>query len=216
MARLPAAERRKQLLDCALVLFSEQGYARATTAQLAKAAGVTEPIIYRHFPSKKALFIALIERTGDETLSRWKADLAGAGDPAERLHRLIGDNPMVTPRGLSGYRVFLQAITETGDEEIREALNRHIEKLHTFMCRELAEAQDKHRVTSRYSAEVLAWLLINIGLGYGVLTAMAIHGHGRDGGGTHIQDVLRRVLIARGEGRGEGRAEASGGELPGS
>jgi len=204
MGRLPAAERRKRLLDCALVLFSEQGYARATTVQLARAAGVTEPIIYRHFPSKKALFIALIERTGEETLSRWKSDLADAADPGERLRRLIGDNPMVTPRGLSGYRVFLQAITETGDEEIRDALNKHIEKLHAFLWRELSEAQEKHRVTTRYSGELLAWLLIHLGLGYGVLTAMGIDGHGLDQEGVHVQDVLRRVLIGRGGSGGDG------------
>ena len=60
MTRLPAAQRREQLLDEASKLFAQLGYARATTSQLAKAAGVTEPIIYRHFASKRDLFIALI------------------------------------------------------------------------------------------------------------------------------------------------------------
>ena len=55
MSRLPAAKRREQLLDCAAVLFSEHGYARATTSELARTAGVTEPIIYRHFKSKRDL-----------------------------------------------------------------------------------------------------------------------------------------------------------------
>ena len=61
MSRLPASKRREQLLDKAAELFAKNGYARATTAQLAKAAGVTEPIIYRHFKSKRDLFVALIE-----------------------------------------------------------------------------------------------------------------------------------------------------------
>ena len=65
MTRLPAAERREQLLDTAVTLFAKRGYAGATTAELAKAAGVTEPIIYRHFASKKDLFIAVIDRTGE-------------------------------------------------------------------------------------------------------------------------------------------------------
>ena len=46
MSRLPASKRREQLLDKAAELFAKNGYARATTAQLAKAAGVTEPTLF--------------------------------------------------------------------------------------------------------------------------------------------------------------------------
>ena len=121
-SRLPAHERREQHLDRALELFAAKGYARATTSQLAKAAGVTEPIIYRHFKSKKELFVALIERTGQETLDQWSRELEPVTDPAERLKKLIGENPMVSPRGRATYRVFLQAITEVDDPEIKAAI----------------------------------------------------------------------------------------------
>lgn len=127
MSRMPASERREQLLDCAAELFSSQGYARATTSQLAKAAGVTEPIIYRHFKSKRELFVALVERTGQQTLEQWSKDLEGASDPAERLARVLGDNPMVTGGGREAYRVFLQAISEVDDEAIAQAVNAHIQ-----------------------------------------------------------------------------------------
>lgn len=204
MSRLPAAERREQLLDCAADLFAEMGYARATTAELAKAAGVTEPIIYRHFKSKRELFIALIRRTGDQTLERWSHHLEGADDPADRLRRLIGDNPMVAPSGRQGYRVFLQAISEVGhDPDIRSALEDHIRKLHGFLKHELDNAQANRRVTTRFSADLIAWLLIYSGLGYGVSSAMQIAGHGIDANsGTHVQEVIARILIGRsGEGR---------------
>ncbi len=197
MSRLPAAERREQLLDRAAELFSERGFARTTTAELARAAGVTEPIIYRHFASKRGLFIALIERTGQQTLEQWAKDLEGAQDAAQRLRRVIGDNPMVSERGRAGYRVFLQAISEVDDAEIHKALSDHITKVHEFLVREIKLAQEQHKVTGRFSAEVVAWLLINIGMGYGVMTAMNIPGHGHDGQGGHVQDVLARVLIGR-------------------
>jgi AcrR family transcriptional regulator len=195
MSRLPAAKRREQLLDCAATLFANHGYARATTAQLARAAGVTEPIIYRHFDSKRDLFIALIERTGQDTIREWEADLAGAEDPAERLRRLLGDNPMVKPGGRSAYRVILQAITEVDDPLIQQALTTHIRKLHSFICDEVRRAQQAHKVTSRLSAELIAWLLIDIGLGYGVLSAWGIEGHGRDASGVHIREVIARLLV---------------------
>lgn len=197
MTRLPAAARREQLLDCAARLFAEQGYARATTAQLAKSAGVTEPIIYRHFKSKRDLFVALIERTGRRTLEQWERDLRGSSDPADRLRRLIGDNPMVSAEGRDAYRVFLQAISEVDDDKIQKAIARHIGSVHEFLTAELRKAQEEHKVTTKYTPEMLAWLMINIGMGYGVLSAMQIPGHGTDAEGVHVQDVLARVLIGR-------------------
>lgn len=200
MTRLPAAQRREQLLDVAAELFAERGYARATTNELAKAAGVTEPIIYRHFKSKRDLFVALIERTGRQTLEQWEEDLEGAADPAERLRRLIGDNPMVSQRGRAGYRVLLQAISEIGDEQIHKAVSDHILAVHAFLAKEVKNAQDQHKLVRRFSADIVAWLLINIGMGYGVVSAMAIPGHGRDQSGAHVQDVLGRILTGKGSG----------------
>ena len=211
MSRLPAAKRREQLLDVALELFAEHGYARATTSELARIAGVTEPIIYRHFASKKELFIALIERTGQQTLEQWEQDLKNAADPADRLRRIIGDNPMVSARGRAAYRVLLQSITETGDEQIREAVTGHIRSVHAFLRGEIERAQGAHQVFSRYSAEILAWLLVHVGMGYGVVTAMGVERHGFDESGAHVQKVIERILVGRPE---AGKAEGGKPEAP--
>ncbi len=197
MGRLPAQKRREQLLECAADLFARRGYARATTAELAKAAGVTEPIIYRHFKSKRELFIALIETTAERTLRHWKDRLAGTTDPAERLRRLIGENPMVTAEGQAPYRVLLQAITETGDEEIRKAVAEHFNDLHAFLAKELKKAQDERKSMKAFSPELIAWTLIHVGLGYGVLKAMTIEHQGEDQTGTHVQDLIERLLVGR-------------------
>jgi AcrR family transcriptional regulator len=182
MSRLPAAQRREQLLDVAESLFAQQGYAGATTAQIAKAAGVTEPIIYRHFKSKRDLFVALIERTGKRTL-------------AQRLARILADNPMVSAEGRAGYKVLLQAIPEVEDTLIAKAVAEHMRLLHEFLTAEIKRAQEAHRVTSRFSAEVIAWTLIHLGMGYGVVDAMGVTGHGRDEKGTHVREVIARILV---------------------
>ena len=206
-SRLPAHERREQLLDRALELFAAKGYARATTSPLAKAAGVTEPIIYRHFKSKKELFVALIERTGQETLEQWSRELEPVTDPAERLKKLIGENPMVSPRGRATYRVFLQAITEVDDPEIKAAIQNHIGSLRLFLQREISRAQEEHKVFTRFSAELIAKLLCHLGMGYGTLTAMEIPEHGNDASGRHVQELIGLVLVGR-RAEGEGKGEA--------
>ncbi len=195
MRRLPAAQRRQQLLETAAQLFAKRGYAGATTAELARAAGVTEPIIYRHFASKRDLFIALIDRTGEETIRLWRKHLSDAPDPAERLRRLIGANPMVTNKGRGVYRVIVQAMTEIEDEQILDALQRHIEALHQFLTEEVVKAQQNGQVSKRFSPEITAWLLLHLGVGYGVMAPLGIPGHGRDASGMHVREVVEQLML---------------------
>lgn len=197
MKRLPAAKRREQLLDVASEVFSREGYARATTAQLAKAAGVTEPIIYRHFASKRDLFVALIDRSAAQTIAHWERALAGVKDPVERLSRLTGTNPLTSEQGRDAYRVFLQAITEVHDEHVRRAVGDHMRTLHTFFTKEVRAAQEHRKVTRVFSAELIAWSLIHVGLGYGVTDILQVEGHGEDAQGQTVRGLLHRVLLRR-------------------
>ncbi|MCK6478512.1 MAG: hypothetical protein L6Q35_16965, partial [Phycisphaerales bacterium] len=77
------------------------------------------------------------------------------------------------------------------------AITTTFKNLHAFLQRELERAQTEHKVTSRFSGELIAWLLIHIGLGYGSLSALRIEGQGTDSTGTHVQDVLTRLLIGK-------------------
>lgn len=60
-SRLPAGERRSQLIETAIDLFSRKGFAGTTTKEIAKAAGVTEAIVFRHFATKQHLYRAILE-----------------------------------------------------------------------------------------------------------------------------------------------------------
>jgi AcrR family transcriptional regulator len=64
--RLPAARRRRQLLDVALRVFAEQGFHDASMNDIAEAAGVTKPVLYQHFGSKRELFSELLTDVGNE------------------------------------------------------------------------------------------------------------------------------------------------------
>jgi AcrR family transcriptional regulator len=60
-SRLPAASRRRQLLDVALSTFARSGLDATTMDDIAHAAGVTKPLLYQHFKSKRALFLELLD-----------------------------------------------------------------------------------------------------------------------------------------------------------
>lgn len=64
--RLPAAERRVQLLRAALSVFAAEGFPHATMESVATEAGVTKPVLYQHFSSKRELFLELLRTVGTE------------------------------------------------------------------------------------------------------------------------------------------------------
>jgi TetR/AcrR family transcriptional regulator len=80
-ARLSAPHRRAQLIEAALNLFSEKGFDGATTKEIAAAAGVTEAVIFRHFPTKQALYQAVLESEfGCPDIEKWMAEAQASMD----------------------------------------------------------------------------------------------------------------------------------------
>src|SRR5262245_62665975 len=88
-ARLRRAERKRQLLAQAKQLFVTLGYQHTTTEKIAQAAGVTEPVLYRHFASKKALFIQVLDDIREATIHRWESDASKIADPLARLNSIV-------------------------------------------------------------------------------------------------------------------------------
>jgi len=83
--RIPSAERRVQILEAASRVFGERGYFGATTDQIAREAGISQPYVVRMFGSKENLFVGVLSRSLErllvaftETIAQWKAD----GSPA--------------------------------------------------------------------------------------------------------------------------------------
>jgi AcrR family transcriptional regulator len=64
--RMKSGERRAAIVRAAIRLFSEHGFRGTTTRKLATALGVTEPVLYQHFPSKQDLYRAIIESKAEE------------------------------------------------------------------------------------------------------------------------------------------------------
>jgi AcrR family transcriptional regulator len=85
---MPPEQRREQLIDAALSVILEQGYGGVSIEAIARAAGVTRPVIYDHFPNLGTLLGALVEREerySREQLERVVPDDPGDSDPVEVL-----------------------------------------------------------------------------------------------------------------------------------
>jgi AcrR family transcriptional regulator len=85
MARLTAPERRAQLLEVAGGLFADLGYHGLSMEHLADAAGVSKPVLYQHFPSKRELYLALVRDAVSEMTAQVHAALVGTTDNRARV-----------------------------------------------------------------------------------------------------------------------------------
>lgn len=84
--RVPRAVRERQLIALASELFAERGYAGASMDELAERAGVSKPVIYRLFTSKRELFAACTHELGQDLTDTVAAAVAGVEGPAALLH----------------------------------------------------------------------------------------------------------------------------------
>ena len=85
--RLSAAERREVIELAATEVFAEHGYARASIDAIAKRSGVSPPVVYDHFESKKALHRRLLERHYADMRGVWAQHLAGDEPLGVRMPR---------------------------------------------------------------------------------------------------------------------------------
>jgi AcrR family transcriptional regulator len=88
--RLGATQRREQLVATAQRLFGERGYQATTMEDIAIAAGVTKPLLYQHFASKRALYLELVHRVSSELLEGLRSAYQRANGPREMVEKGFG------------------------------------------------------------------------------------------------------------------------------
>ncbi len=84
---MTAAARREVIANAAAVLFSERGYRGASIEEIARGSGVTPPVVYEHFDSKRELYRELLERHFAELREIWREHFVGNGPLGERVAR---------------------------------------------------------------------------------------------------------------------------------
>jgi AcrR family transcriptional regulator len=156
--RLPAAERRREIVDAALTVFSQGSYAGATTAGIARQAGVSEPILYRHFASKRDLYVACLDEAWHRVRDRIEESVAALG-PGEGWHS-IGPGTLREMKVLVP-SLWMQAITEAGeDPELRRHVRRHMRDVHDFFADLLRRMQEEGAVRPERDPDAEAWVFL--------------------------------------------------------
>jgi AcrR family transcriptional regulator len=158
--RLPAAERREAIVQAAQRVFSSRSYAGATTAEIAREAGVSEPIIYRHFLSKRELYFACLDSAWAELRGLLERKLAGL--TAENRSAAFSETAQAVRRSkVLVPNLWLQAINEAGeDEDMQRRVREHMREVHDVFAGLLRRAQESGVVPADRDADAEAWIFI--------------------------------------------------------
>ena len=160
--RLKGDERRRQILQVALGLFAERGYHKTTTAAIAGAAGVTEPVLYRHFASKKEMFLTLVREVQSESERQWQSICEDSAEPVERLRRLIGsDGNGSRIHGMMVWRSML----ETGDEDVSNLARELLDSRFRVLQGAVDDAKEAGGLRPEADEYALSLHLLNLEMG---------------------------------------------------
>lgn len=163
--RLSAEERRADVLETACQIFSKAGYQGATTAEIARGSGVSEPILYRHFSSKRELYLACLSEAWVECRAMWEATIADEPDPGQWIGAM--GRSYLAAKDKRGYiaSLWVQALTEASeDPEIRRFIRRHMREVHQFVAGVIRRAQEAGGVIPERDPDAEAWIFIAVGL----------------------------------------------------
>lgn len=193
---MPAADRQRQLLEVALNVFSRRGFKGTTTKEIAAAAGVAEAIIFQHFPSKEALYSAVLElhlEAGDE--QEWMKEISDymeSNDDEGLFQSFIGRilhsyrcDPMIE-------RVILFAALE-GHEQGLARLQKQFAPVYELFMEYIVRRQREGALIDCNPHAIL------VGLGgiahqYGLITQM-FHAPGPDISDKQMAQVFTRILL---------------------
>ena len=201
--RLSADERRRAIVQAALRVFSSGSYAGSTTAEIAREAGVSEPLLYRHFPSKRDLWSACLDAAWEEF--REAFDRASDDLLAARRNGGEGAGPvrsgLVLPASSARWKkammpnLWIQGITEAGeDREIRKHVARHMRAVHDHVAAAIRRGQEAGLIAADRNADAEAWVMIAGALLRSV--ADRVGGLLDDGDLAAIQNERMRWLLA--------------------
>lgn len=189
--RKPDAElhrrRTDEIVEAATRCFLEKGFHQTGVQDIARAAGISMGLLYRYFPSKHAIIVAVAERSRREALERI-GTFAAAADPLSDLPGLIGDlardgtqpghAPLVAEVWAESFR----------DTALRELVRDDLGELRRALADAVAEHQRAGRIDPALGADALAGLVLAIA--DGLTAAATLDGAGLDA----LLQPLRRMV----------------------
>jgi AcrR family transcriptional regulator len=191
-------QRREQLVDAALSAILEQGYGGVSIEAIARAAGVTRPVIYDHFPNLGTLLHALVEREerySREQLERVVPDDPGASDPVEVLAGSVRRFLDAVTARPATWRIILLPLDGT-PAVVRQHVETHRTKILERIERLVHWAINRNELPSDLDVELTARAIRDLGEEAGRMVLTDPERYSPDRYERFVQAVMKRLSAA--------------------
>jgi AcrR family transcriptional regulator len=172
-SRMRGEERRALMLQSAKRVFARSTYAEASTGELARESEVTEPMLYKHFGSKKGLFLAVLHEFGTQFFDRLQKRvlLRADQDILDALAHVVDDYRTTTKADPETQRILFQSVIETGDPDIARCVSEHNRAVYALIRQlvECAHQQGKLDPVVNLDAATWGYMSMILALQYGLI-----------------------------------------------
>lgn len=185
--RKTSQERQNEVVDTVLALVGTVGPERVTTEAIAKAIGVTQPAVFRHFPNKAAIWYAVIGKLERLMTERWQAAATGPGSAKTRLRRLVLSQAELIQLLPAIPSILFSRELHYVNDGLRERLYSLVQRLGNSISDAVQDGQQRGELTSSLSSKHAAQLLV--GLLHGAVVRWSLSGRA-----FALADELEQVL----------------------
>jgi AcrR family transcriptional regulator len=161
--RLPAEERRRQILEAAIRVFARLGYAGTGTADIAREAGIGEPTIYRYFANKRELYLASIHDGAREIREHWEEIRRDAPDPMTAIQQIGVWYYGQMQRRPELLLLRSRSFTESPDDGAQTIVRDEYRSIVAFVQSLFDESRERGLLSQDADTRTLTWLFMAVG-----------------------------------------------------
>jgi len=195
--RQSAEERKAQIVAEVLRLADEIGPDRLSTTEVARAIGLSQPAIFRHFPTKGALWLAVAEDIADRLQSYWAAAEAGAAGSHARLKALIGAQLTAIAETPALPSILFSRELQVDNPALRDVFRRLLSAFQVRLVAAIRELQEAGHLRRDVGPEDVAILLTSLVQGVAIRWTLGARGFALVPEGLRLFDVQMELLRAK-------------------
>jgi TetR/AcrR family transcriptional regulator len=158
--KLPTEQRQASLVQAAVRLAAERSPAEVTTADLAQAVGITQGAVFRHFPSKEAVWLAVLDWTADSLLGELQAAAEAAPHPLAALQAVFKAHVDFVIRHPGVPRLIFQELQHAGETPLKARVRGLMQRYRALVIGLLEQAREQGQLLQQADLEAATVLFI--------------------------------------------------------
>ncbi|EZQ12761.1 TetR family transcriptional regulator [Halopseudomonas bauzanensis] len=195
--RKSAELRKAEIVAAVLDLADRIGPDRVTTGAAASAVGVSQAALFRHFPTKAAMWLAVADHVAGELAMEWQRALAGTDNPLDRVTALMAAQLGQIAATPTLPMLLFSRELNVGNEDLRAAFRGLLMKFQGLIVTELARGQAAGSLRREVAPEDAAVLLTSLVQGMAIRWSLGARNFSLIGEGKRLLEVQLRLLTVK-------------------